>query len=234
MIRKPRDDRRIDSPPLTPAQRNTVDFGVQHGGSYEGLYEGKPVVRREGTKEGGIGPYAAIYDWVDETGSAKNLQVETPSGHPFDESKWDRQAPIPRTLSSTQDTQIKIDPRPKDKDTLLHELSHRLEIVYGEENAAGYTPISMATHAFLNRRTRGEEAKRLQELYPGYAYEEHEWAKPDKFVDGYIGKQYPGPGDRGADDGHADALVPQVRQARHQQGPRDAPTDPRTAGGGIA
>lgn len=101
------------------------------------------------------------------------------------------QIPLP-PLPVRQDTLIKIDPRPKDKDTLLHELSHRLEIVYGEENAAGYTPISQATHAFLDRRTRGEEAKRLLDLYPGTAYKENEVAKPDKFIDGYVGKQYPG------------------------------------------
>jgi hypothetical protein len=98
--------------------------------------------------------------------------------------------PLP-PLPSRQDTQIRIDPRPNNKNTLLHELSHRLEIVYGEQSDAGYTPISTATHAFLTRRAGNEAPRKLQDIYPGYAYEEHEMARPDEFIDAYIGKLYP-------------------------------------------
>lgn len=99
------------------------------------------------------------------------------------------QIPLP-PLPVRQDTLIKIDPR--EKATLLHELSHRLEVAYGEENRVGYNPIAMATHAFRDARTAGEGIQKLKDLYPNYAYEDHEMAKPDKFVDGYIGKLYAG------------------------------------------
>jgi hypothetical protein len=99
--------------------------------------------------------------------------------------------PLPPVPSRTNTT-IKTDPRPGDKDTLLHELTHRMEVVYGEQNNAGYHPLSMATHSFLNRRTQGEQAQKLQDLYPGYAYKPDEIAKPDKFIDGYVGKLYSG------------------------------------------
>src|SRR4029077_5662146 len=96
----------------------------------------------------------------------------------YDERRWDRSAPRPPVLASTTNTLIRIDPRPNNKNTLLHELSHRLEIAYGEENRAGYTPISMATHTFLTKRAGDETPRKLQDIYPGYAYEEHEMARP--------------------------------------------------------
>jgi len=99
--------------------------------------------------------------------------------------------PAPPVPSQTNTT-IKIDPRPGDKDTLLHELCHRMEVVYGEQNNAGYHPLSMAMHSFFNSRTKGEETQKLRDLYPGYAYEGHEISKPDKFIDGYCGKIYKG------------------------------------------
>ena len=188
----PREDRRVRNPPLTYRQQQAIELTKLKDGSYEGMYaERYPVVRREGTEEGGTGPNAAIYDWVDDDGTMKNLQVDAvaPDGK-FDPAKWDRSAPQPPDAPTSTDTTIKIDPR--EKGTLLHELSHRLEIVYGETNRAGYNPISDATHAFLSARTAGEEPQRLQDLYPGYAYEDHELARADKFVDAYVGKLYAG------------------------------------------
>ena len=188
----PREDRRIRNPPLSRQQQQAIDSATVNGGAYAGMYaERYPVVRRPGTEEGGIGPNAAIYDWVDDDGTMKNLQLDdTAPGGKYDETKWDRSAPQPQGVATSTDTMIKVDPR--EQATLMHELSHRLEVVYGEPNMAGYNPISMVTHAFLNGRTAGEEPQRLQDLYPGYAYEDHEMAKADQFIDGYIGKLYPG------------------------------------------
>ena len=149
------------------------------------------MIRRPGTEEGGVGPNAAIYDWVDDKGAVKNLQVDdvAPDKH-FDAAKWDRQAPRPSAQPTSTDTIIRVDPR--NRSTVLHELSHRIENVYGTENPVGYTPISFATHAWLAKRAGDEPVQKLADLYPGYAYDEHEVTRPDKFVDGYIGKLYPG------------------------------------------
>ena len=95
-------------------------------------------------------------------------------------------------MPSRTDTTIRINPLPKNRNTLLHELSHRLEVVYGSENNAGFRPIEQSTERFLRERTHGETPQKLQDLYPGYAYEDHELARPDKFIDAYIGKLYRG------------------------------------------
>jgi hypothetical protein len=193
VIRKPRDDRRIHGPvPITQRQHEAILRAQRDGGAYMGMYDNRwPVVRRAGYVEGGVGPYAPIYDWIDDEGGPKNIEVAevAPPGG-FDPAKWDREAPLPPLLPSTTDTIIRINPT--DTHTLLHEISHRLESVYGEENRAGYRPIEMATHGFLDSRTQGETVQKLQDLYPGYAYDDHEMAKPDRFVDAYIGKVYPG------------------------------------------
>ena len=187
-----REDRRVKNLPITTKQQSAIDNALARGGAYAGMYDDRyPVVRRSGTEEGGIGPNAAIYDWVDDNGAMKNLRLdEVAPDKKFDETKWDRQAPRPPVQPSTTDTIIRVDPR--NRNTVLHELSHRLEIVYGTENPVGYTPISMATHAWLAKRTGDEPVQKLADLYPGYAYEDHELTRPDKFVDGYIGKLYPG------------------------------------------
>ena len=99
------------------------------------------------------------------------------------------QVPLP-PIPVRFNTQIKIDPR--EKAILLHEISHRLEVVYGEENKAGYNPISAVTHAWRARRTRGERSQNLDDLYPNADYRDDEIAYPDEFVDAYIGKLYPG------------------------------------------
>lgn len=283
-----REDRRLNLPSkLTNKQSDALDRAHASGDVYMGMYDGKyPVLLRAGTTESGVGPYAAIYDWVNEDGETKNLgatpdadnqlqaqdaasefldgagytptmiqklqgkaaanviskkyppgwapstkwaqayadayvdtyepevgedqatqmadelfrvikgatggmrrTTTTPPGG-FDESKWDREAPRPPTYAAALNTLIKVDPRKKS--TLLHELGHRLEVVYGDQNQAGYHPISMHTHRFLAARTAGESLQKLQDLYPGYAYDEHELARPDKFVDAYVGKNYPG------------------------------------------
>jgi hypothetical protein len=197
VIPMPRDDRRFKGTmPLTRAQHDGIERTIANGGAYAGMYDGRyPVIRRPGTKEGGVGPYAAIYDWVDVDGAQKNLHELPPASRGaarsrFDEAKWDRAAPQPPAVTTSQNTVIKVDP--SSKNTVLHELCHRLEVVYGTENKAGYNPISMATHAWLTQRTAGEDLQRLKDLYPNTDYEENEYARPDKFVDAYIGKAYGG------------------------------------------
>ena len=111
-------------------------------------------------------------------------RVEPPPLNPYG------QLPLP-PIPVRRNTQIKIDPR--EKAVLLHEISHRLEVVYGEENAtSGFNPIASVTHAWLRNRTAGENLQKLKELYPNAAYEDYEVARPDKFVDAYVGKQYAG------------------------------------------
>ena len=187
-----RDDRRLTDVPITTKQQTEITNAIANGGSYEGMYDGRyPVIRRPGTEEGGVGPNAAIYDWVDDKGAVKNLQVDDVApDKKFDPAKWDRQAPRPAVQPSSTDTIIRVDPR--NRSTVLHELSHRLENVYGTENPVGYNPISFATHAWLAKRAGDEPVQKLADLYPTYAYDDHEMTRPDKFVDGYIGKLYPG------------------------------------------
>jgi hypothetical protein len=111
-------------------------------------------------------------------------RVEPPPLNPYG------QLPLP-PIPVRRNTQIKIDPR--EKAVLLHEISHRLEVVYGEENAtSGFNPIASVTHAWLRNRTAGENLQQLKYLYPNSDYNDDEVTRPDKFVDGYIGKQYAG------------------------------------------
>lgn len=89
-----------------------------------------------------------------------------------------------------EDSTIRVDPR--DEHKVLHELAHRMEVVVGEENQAGYRPLHYAALLFLQQRTQGESLVKLIDLYPGYAYEDDEVTRPDKFVDAYVGKDYGG------------------------------------------
>lgn len=66
--------------------------------------------------------------------------------------------------------------------TTVHEISHGLEM----ENPANLK----AANDFLNFRTPGEKPVKLNKLYKGYGYRADEIARPDKFTNAYIGKQY--------------------------------------------
>lgn len=66
--------------------------------------------------------------------------------------------------------------------TVAHELGH-----YIEHQSPKW---AKAMRDFLDRRTVGEAARPLQQIQPGYGYETHEIAKPDKFRDPYTGKIY--------------------------------------------
>lgn len=67
--------------------------------------------------------------------------------------------------------------------TTLHELGHRME-----HRVPGLHDV---VRAFYERRTRGEATKKLNELRPNSAYEDHEVTRPDAFGDPYMGKSYP-------------------------------------------
>ena len=162
---------------------------------YEGMREGVARYEREGwTFVGQRGKWATLRKDGEEVslnweGRPLTSQVGDSTTVPLPPLNPYGQVPLP-PIPVRQDTIIKIEP--SNRPTLLHELSHRLEVVYGTENKAGYNPIAMATHAWRDGRTGAEELQRLKDLYPGYAYEKHEFAKPDKFVDAYIGKAYAG------------------------------------------
>ena len=66
--------------------------------------------------------------------------------------------------------------------TTIHELGHVLE------NRS--ESVHKQAVAFLERRTAGEEAQKLKDIYQGYDYEDHEIAKSDKFFNAYVGKVY--------------------------------------------
>lgn len=69
--------------------------------------------------------------------------------------------------------------------TTVHELGHWLE-------AADYRAKELAGR-FLDRRTAGEPIQKMADLAPGGGYQPDEIARPDKFINPYVGKVY---GDR--------------------------------------
>lgn len=64
----------------------------------------------------------------------------------------------------------------------IHEYAHGIE--YADERAL------KKSLAFIARRTMGEKLRKLRDLKPGFNYAEHELARPDKFFDAYVGKEY--------------------------------------------
>jgi N-acetylglutamate synthase-like GNAT family acetyltransferase len=66
--------------------------------------------------------------------------------------------------------------------TVAHEMGHYLERNVPE--------INSEARAFLARRTAGEEAQSLNKLTKSTRYADDEIAKPDKFMDEYVGKIY--------------------------------------------
>lgn len=68
--------------------------------------------------------------------------------------------------------------------TSVHEMGHRMEELRPH--------IKVMEEAFFHRRTKGETSQQLKKLRPDQAYKSDEMAKPDKFVDPYIGKVYEG------------------------------------------
>jgi len=68
-----------------------------------------------------------------------------------------------------------------DPGVVVHELGHWLES-YGDTYAEA--------QAFLDRRTAGEEVRRLQDITGRFGYGKSETATPDKFIEPYMGKRY--------------------------------------------
>ena len=71
---------------------------------------------------------------------------------------------------------------------VIHELGHELEFRNAE--------VHKKAVAFLERRTVGEEARKLRDIMKGYDYGEDEIAKKDKFFDPYCGKIYETAGEK--------------------------------------
>jgi len=65
---------------------------------------------------------------------------------------------------------------------LVHEWGHAIEELNPE--------MLRRSAEFLRTRTAGELAQRLRDLYPGKKYKRRELAKPDKFLEAYMGKLY--------------------------------------------
>jgi hypothetical protein len=72
--------------------------------------------------------------------------------------------------------------KPPNNAVITHELGHCLE--------AQNKQAAERAAAFLKARTKGEIAQMMSVLKPGLAYADHEVAKPDKFIDPYMGKIY--------------------------------------------
>ena len=68
------------------------------------------------------------------------------------------------------------------EDDLIHEYGHALEYLVPE--------ISKVSQSFLEKRTENEYKLPLNEIYPGIGYGDGELAKPDHFLDAYMGKIY--------------------------------------------
>ena len=67
---------------------------------------------------------------------------------------------------------------------VVHEFGHALEHFNDD--------LAQAARDFLARRTAGEQAKRLKNLFPNSGYGFNEVAKPDAFPSPYVGKIYSG------------------------------------------
>lgn len=65
---------------------------------------------------------------------------------------------------------------------LVHEWGHAIEALNPE--------VLRRSAEFLRARTAGEPAVRLRVLYPARKYRRNELAKPDKFLEAYMGKLY--------------------------------------------
>jgi hypothetical protein len=85
-----------------------------------------------------------------------------------------------RTGSRAQYTRRAV--RYHDFPSLMHELGHGIEDLNPNQKRRAL--------AFLNARTSGERKRRLRDLKPASRYRRDEYAKPDDFVDAYIGKIY--------------------------------------------
>lgn len=67
--------------------------------------------------------------------------------------------------------------------TYIHELGHAIE--------DRHESIVRRSLAYLDSRTPGEQAKRLQRIHPGHGYDSREISKPDAFgLGAYVGKIY--------------------------------------------
>lgn len=76
--------------------------------------------------------------------------------------------------------------------TVIHELGHALD--FGSSHGPKTEKYSVNAHAlaFLEKRTKGETAKKLKDLTGNSNYDNDEIAKPDKFSHPYMGKIYKG------------------------------------------
>jgi hypothetical protein len=195
------------APPITPEQLDSIDWAHKEGGEYVGMYDNRwPVIRRPGTTEGGIGPNAAIYDWVNDNGAMRNLTFGIPAAEgraaeAYHPDKLNREAPLPpvseqttvdSTIHMTSDSPAAI---------FLHETLHRVQAVPGSRTLSQLDPTKAtstvrhrAEYNYLTWRSGGSNAQpeKLTDLQPNSGYEEHEMSIPDRWPSPYYGKVYSG------------------------------------------
>lgn len=76
--------------------------------------------------------------------------------------------------------------------TVVHELGHALDFGTWHDSKGDRDNVNKHALAFLEKRTKGETAKKLKDLTGNSGYDNDEIAKPDKFSDPYMGKIYKG------------------------------------------
>ena len=77
---------------------------------------------------------------------------------------------------------------------IIHELGHSLEDTSNERHTTDANNVRKQANDFLSKRTKGERNQSLNSLTGNQNYGKGEVAKPDKFIDPYMGKIYKGGG----------------------------------------
>ena len=78
------------------------------------------------------------------------------------------------------------------KSTAIHELSHFMELYFGNQASGMIYRIGKLEAEFHARRTAGESVRSLKRDFPRIGFRKDEVYKKDKFLDAYMGKFYSG------------------------------------------
>ena len=90
----------------------------------------------------------------------------------------------PGRAAYVNDTNIALLRTKEATSTVAHEATHWLE--------ERFPSLNRSAKAFLNARTAGEGLEKLDKLAPGVGYGPLEVARKDRFIDAYMGREYPG------------------------------------------
>lgn len=165
---------RLEDAPGRMKQEDRIDRFIESGAAEFAGYQGPfPVLRSLQEHDRGR------LVWLNWVGEGRVLEGEAEA----------RFKPGPRVRWRPPST-IRV--KANDPSTLLHEMGHRVEAVHGRPGVDGNRPIEQAMQKFLRERAGGSQTEKLADIYPNSAYEEHETAWRDKFIDAYIGRDYSG------------------------------------------